>query len=115
MKSIKLGEREIMVRPSALTPMLFKRKTGIDLLVLLSDKKVADSEKLESITILFYIMAMQATCQDVSIEFEKATDEIAYCEFLDSLESKVLYSEEVISQIINVYMASTKSTSISKN
>ena len=115
MNSIKVGDRLIAVRPSALTPMLFKRMTKTDLLSVLTDKAVKDTDKFESIIGLFYIMQMQATCQDVKMEFEKAQDEISYYEFLDSLDSKALYSEDVLTQIINIYMVSTKTTSKAKN
>lgn len=115
MNTVKVGDRLIAVRPSALTPMLFKRKTNTDLLGILSDKSVKDTDKLESLITLFYLMAMQATCQDVKLEFEKAEDEMAFYEFLDGLDSRALYSEEVLAQIVNVYVKSSKTTSIAKN
>jgi len=115
MNTVKVGDRLIAVRPSALTPMLFKRKTNKDLLGVLSDKSVKDTDKLEILVVLFYIMAMQATCQDVKMEFEKASDEMAYYEFLDTLDSKAVYAKDTLVQIVNVYMSSAKTTSIAKN
>lgn len=115
MKYIKIGEKEVAVRPSCLTPILFKRKEKKDLLVILSDESIPQTDKLQYMVSLFYIMAMQASCKDVNVEFEKAEDEMEFYKFIDELDSTVLYSDEVMADILKAYVNTTKASSKSKN
>lgn len=115
MKYIKIGEKEIAVRPSCLTPILFKRKEKKDLLIILSDTNIPETDKLQYMVSLLYIMAMQATCKDVTVEFEKAENEMEFYQFIDDLDSKILYSDKVMAQILQTYVDTTKTASKSKN
>lgn len=115
MKSIKVGNQEIFVRPSALTPHLFKRMTNKDLLVFLGDKSVTNDEKLDGLLKLFFIMQMQASTTDIKQEFEKASDEANYYEFLDKMNSDVMFDKDVIAQIVKVYSETNIQTSKAKN
>lgn len=115
MKMIKVAEKEIAVRPTALTPFLFKRMTNKDLLKALTDKKTEQVDKLDLIIQLFYIMAMQATTMDVTQQFAKAEDKEEFYKFLDSISSGVSFNQEFMTEVISVYTQNAKTTSESKN
>lgn len=115
MKTITINGKEYVVRPTALTPILYKKLTGKDLLTHLNDKSINPDSRIESILKLFYVISIQAEHMDINEQFKLMEDETEYYKFINNLDSTVLYSEELLTQTVTVYTGSTQTVVESKN
>jgi hypothetical protein len=114
MKQIIVGEQSVPVKATGFTTILFKRFTGKDLFGTLTDTSNG-AEKINDVLALFYCMNVQTKCSTVGEMLNTVENENSYYEFLNSFESKDLYSEAVLKEVITTWVASTKTVSNSKN
>lgn len=114
MKSIIVGGKEVPIRATGFTTILFKRFTGNDLMSVLTDI-TREAEKINDVMSLFYCMNVQAKTDKIGDMLNKVSDVIDYYEFLNQFESKDLYSENVMTAIMTAWIESSKQSSTAKN
>lgn len=114
MKKIYVGTKEVPVKATGFTTILFKRFTGNDLMSVLTDK-AREAEKINDVLCLFYCLHIQAEESTIGAMLNRVADVTDYYEFLNSFESKDLYSADVITAVVTAWVDSTQSTSTSKN
>lgn len=102
-KTIKIGETELEMSANAATPFRFKQVFKKDLLQILGNEEKAETEGVEAVTQLAYIMAKQAEKTDMSKLNEEGfitwLEDFGAMDFVNSAE-----------EILNVYMDSTVGT-----
>lgn len=118
-KVIKIGEKELNFKATALTSMAFKKLWKEDILASLSeiDPKTFDASKatdaLDTINRLAFIMNKQAEGMPVK-ELMNLT-EIDYYEWIDQFKFSDLYDSNYISEVLVVWTEGLQTTSKAKN
>lgn len=102
-KKITVGDKEMELNANAATPFRFKQVFGKDLLQILGNEEKAETEGVEAVTELAFIMNKQA---------EKANmTNLSYEDFLNWLEDfSAMAFIEAAEEILNVYMDQTVGT-----
>ena len=102
-KTIVLGDKEIGLVANAATIFRFKQVFGKDLLGILGNEQRAETEGVEAVTELAYIMAKAAEKADMN--------KLNYDEFIKWLEDfEPMAFVEAAEDILSVYMESSKAT-----
>ena len=102
-KKITIDGKEIEFAANAATPFRFKQVFGKDLFAILGNEQKAETEGVEAVTELAFIMAKQAEKTDMN--------KLNYDEFIQWLEDfGPMAFVENAEEILNVYMASTTGT-----
>ena len=102
-RKIEIDGREIEFAANAATPFRYKQVFGKDLFAILGNEEKAETEGVEAVTELAYIMAKQGEKADMG--------KLNYEEFINWLENfSAMTFIENAEQIINVYMESAKTT-----
>lgn len=114
MKKIFVGSKEVEVKATGFTTILFKRFTGNDLMQVLTDKS-REAEKINDVLSLFYCLHVQAEESTIGAMLNRVADVQDFYEFLNSFEAKDLYTADVITAVITTWVDSTQTTSTSKN
>ena len=103
-KKIEIDGREVELSANAATPFRFRQIFHKDLLSILGNEQKAESEGVEAVTQLAYIMNKQAEKADMTKlnedEFMVWLEDFGSMAFVNAAEA-----------ILNVYMESTESTS----
>ena len=102
-KKLKIGEKEIELTANAATPFRFKQVFRKDLFGIFGNEERAETEGIEAVMQLAYIMSKQAEKADMN----KLNED----EFLTWLEDfgPMDFAEQA-EEILNVYMGSTISS-----
>lgn len=102
-KNVIIGEKEVELSANAATPFRFKQVFQKDLFSVFANEANAETEGLETVSQLAYIMAKQAEKADMNKlnqeEFLSWLEEFGPMDFANSAE-----------EILNVYMGSTISS-----
>lgn len=114
MKKIYVGGKEVPIKATGFTTILFKRFTGNDLMSVLADTSRA-AEKINDVLSLFYCMNVQAREENIGDMFNVVSDVTDYYEFLNGLESKDLYAEKTMTAIMQAWIQSSQQSSEPKN
>lgn len=102
-RKIEIDGREIEFAANAATPFRYKQVFGKDLFGIFGNAEKAETEGVEAVTELAYIMAKQAEKADMG--------KLNYEEFINWLENfSAMAFIENAEQIMNVYMESAKTT-----
>lgn len=100
---LTIGEKEVELTANAATPFRFKQVFHKDLFSIFGNESKAETEGLEAVTQLAYIMSKQAEKADMN----KLNEE----EFIAWLEGfEPMAFAESAEEILNVYMGSSIST-----
>ena len=104
-KKITVDGKEMEFAANAATPFRYKQVFHKDLLAIFSNEEKAQSEGVEAVTELAYIMSKQAEKADMN--------KLNYEEFINWLEDfSPMAFVETAEEILNVYVDSTVSTSM---
>lgn len=104
-KKIMIDGNEMEFVANAATPFRFKQVFHKDLLSIFSSEESAQSQGVEAVTELAYIMARQAEKADMS--------KLSYDDFIAWLEGYApMAFVETAEDILSVYTGTTESTSI---
>lgn len=114
MKKIYVGGKEVPIKATGFTTILFKRFTGNDLMAMLTDKS-REAEKINDVLSLFYCMNVQAREESIGDMLNAVSDVTDYYEFLNGFESKDLYAEKTMTAIVEAWIQSSKQSSEPKN
>ena len=104
-KTLTIGGTELELTANAATPFRFRQVFKKDLLQILGNEQRAETEGIEAVTELAFIMAKQAEKADMGKlnedEFMKWLEDYGAMDFVNAAED-----------ILNVYMDSTTETAI---
>lgn len=102
-KTVEIDGKGIELAANAATPFRYKQVFHKDLLTILGNEERAETEGVEAVTELAFIMAKQAEKADMT--------KLTYDEFLSWLEDfSAMAFIEGAEDIMNVYMESAKGT-----
>lgn len=102
-KKITVGDKEMELNANAATPFRFKQVFGKDLLQILGNEEKAETEGVEAVTELAFIMNKQAEKTNMN--------NLSYEDFLNWLEDfSAMAFIEAAEEILNVYMDQTVGT-----
>lgn len=108
-KVVNIGECEVPMLANGATPYRYKQLYGADLMKAFSNLTQGnESEGLDVVVRLAYVMAMAAKKEDMN-----RLNEEGFYSWLEQFENNELIS--AAEQIISVYLGQNKSTSKSKN
>ena len=102
-KSLAIDGKEIELAANAATPFRFKQVFHKDLFAILGNEEKAESEGVEAVTQLAFIMAKQAEKADMN-----KLNEDSFIEWLEDFGPMAFV--ESAENILNVYMDSTVGT-----
>lgn len=118
-KVIKIGDKELNFKASALTSMAYKKLFKEDILKSLGelDPKTFDASKatdtLDTITRLAFIMNRQA--EGTPVKDLMNLNEIAYYEWIDQFNFSDLYDSNYISEVLSVWTDGLQTSTKAKN
>lgn len=112
-KTIKIGEKEVALRASALTSQLYKNLFGEDLIKELPNIK--DNSGIDKMIGLAFVMNFQAEAKNALDEAKDKLTMRRYYEWLDSFEQMELLNAEVITEITNLWLGNIQTLANAKN
>ena len=113
LKTVQIGEKEVNLLANAATPFRYKMVFGEDIMVALNqinNSKRDEGEVIDIASQLAFIMNKQA---ELDREALKALTKDEYIEWLEEFESMDFVN--TTSEIFDLYLGTTKTTSKSKN
>ena len=113
LKTVQIGEKEVNLLANAATPFRYKMVFGEDIMVALNqinNSKRDEGEVIDIASQLAFIMNKQA---ELDREALKALTKDVYIEWLEEFESMDFVN--TTSEIFDLYLGTTKTTSKSKN
>ena len=102
-KKLTIDGKELEMVANAATPFRFKQIFGRDLLQVFTNEKRAESEGVEAVTQLAFVMTKQAEKTDMA-----KVNEAMFLEWLEDFGPMAFI--EASEEILNLYMNSTKGT-----
>lgn len=109
-KQITIDGKELEFEANAGTAILFKRAFKRDLLQIMQN---AEKEGLDVVQELAYVMYIQT--KGKTSEILKKANETDFFEWICQFSTEAFWSEEVASELINLWVDTQKATSTSKN
>ena len=101
---INIGDKEVELAANAATPFRYKQVFGKDIFQILGNEEKAQTEGVEAVTQLAFIMNKQAQKADMN--------KLSYDEFITWLEDfGSMAFIEASEDILNLYMENEKTTS----
>lgn len=113
--TLKIGEKEVNVRTSALTSIIFRNLFRKDLTTEISALKTGENVNLDIFKELAFVMAWQATPSDSKVNDMKNLSNEDYLMWLDQFDEIDFYDPELLSQITTTWLSSQKSVIDVKN
>lgn len=120
-KTIKIADKEVEMRGSALTSVIYKELFGSDVLVEVEHMRtIEDKIELYSQSVVIYrqlgfVMAWQASNKEKTAEKMKSLTEYEYFAWLDELDDTGFSDPNYIKEVQTLWRDITKVTAIAKN
>ena len=113
-KTIKIGDKEVTFRASALTPFIYKRLFNEDLMKVITT--IGETNDVDKMFGLAYVMKIQAESNNPADDMKngKITLE-GYYEWLDEFEQSDVLNAGFFSEVVSIWIGNQQTTTNAKN
>lgn len=111
--TVTIGDRELKLRASALTSLLYKKLFNEDLLKIVSN--IGKTQEVDKLIGLAYVMNLQAENKNALAEIMNGTiTQMTYYEWLDGFEYSDLLDKDVFTAVTGTWIKNQETTTNSK-